>query len=177
MNTKTSELFRALEDNKKNYIQYLTEKDPQLFVLKHSPHEWSVLQLIDHLIKVEVGSMKYLQKKLSFNPSLPQAGILDRLKDPIIKLVLNTPIKFKASPILQEESVELSYQELLNHWSSSRLEMGVYLDSLSHEILNAVIFRNFAVGRITSYQQLAFLDAHMKRHFKQLKHILRKNGI
>ncbi|MFT7452850.1 MAG: hypothetical protein ACI9VN_003586, partial [Patescibacteria group bacterium] len=96
LDTLDSELKLLLRDLKAHSDQDLNWK-PKM-------GKWSVAQVMQHLMKSEDMGLKYVQKKLSFNPKLKNAGILGALRGALIKMYLKIPIKVKAPGIVSAET-------------------------------------------------------------------------
>ena len=84
-----SELKLLLRD-----LQKLSDRD-----LNWQPKadKWSVLQVMMHLMKAEDMSIKYVKKKLSFEPKLKRAIIMGPLRGMMLNTSLRSPFKAKSS--------------------------------------------------------------------------------
>lgn len=172
MNTKLVKHLKQLEKSKTELLLLLQNIDSAKLILQPNPNSWSVVQVISHLIRVEEGTIKYLRKKLSYNPPLKKAGLMSTFKTWGLKKIIELPIKYKTSDSLEEKSNSTSYEDALSLWEENRTSMTLFLETLSEEQLSAEIYKNLMVGQISIYQQLDFLQTHFERHTKQIKKIL-----
>ncbi|MFT4667276.1 MAG: hypothetical protein ACI9XB_004245, partial [Gammaproteobacteria bacterium] len=124
LDTLDSELKLLLRDLKAHSDQDLNWK-PKM-------GKWSVAQVMQHLMKSEDMGLKYVQKKLSFNPKLKNAGILGALRGALIKMYLKIPIKVKAPGIVSAETFpeEATFWDLVKQWQSQRAELRDFLGTL-----------------------------------------------
>ena len=174
MDSKIEKQFAKFEADRNQLIQYLNSIDPNVLTQKPNPSTWSVVQVISHLIKVEEGTMRYIRKKLSFNPELKKAGILNAVRSFIINTSLAIPSKAKAPAALEETSNKVSYQEAISQWEACRGNMKTLFEELTETELGAAVYRNPLVGKISIYQQVSFLQKHYERHLKQINNIIQK---
>ncbi|MCB0619645.1 MAG: DinB family protein [Saprospiraceae bacterium] len=139
-----------------------------------SPGSWSAIQVMHHLLIAEELSFKYLQKKLSFNPSLQKANWRTRLRQSFLAFYLHTPIKFKApkgvsTPAFPREATLI---DTAKRWTSNREALAEYLNELPPEILDKEAYRHPIAGRLTVKGMLSFFRDHFDRHRKQINRTL-----
>jgi len=142
---------------------------------KPKADKWSVLQVMQHLMKSEDSSVKYVQKKLSFNPQLKNAGILGALRGTMINLYLKSPIKVKAPAVVSEATFpeEAAFWDLVKQWQSQRVEMRNYLGTLPDSLFKKAIFKHPLGGRISLGAMLNFHINHFRRHRNQIDKVLK----
>ena len=160
-------LFKLMEELK-DYSHHALNKKP-------TENAWSVLQTIHHLMLVEKNAHLYLQKKLSFDPKLKNAGILAAFRSFGINFYLNSPIKAKAPVAVSGDNLpeESSFWETAKAWNKQREELNAFLESLPATIFKKEAYNHPAAGRMSIYQMLRFFEAHFNNHRKQIKRTLR----
>ena len=73
MNSKIAKEIEILESDLDSLIKELQKYDDE--ILNRKPeNSWSVLQVLHHLMLAEQGSLKYVKKKLSYNPELKKVN-------------------------------------------------------------------------------------------------------
>lgn len=172
MENKLLKQFVQLENSKAELLLLLENIAPDKLIHKPNNKSWSIVQVIGHLIKIEEGTINYLNKKLSYNPPLKKASPIAAFKTWLLNISLDLPVRYKTNNILEESSNNIPYNEAISAWDESRINMKTFLDKLSEEQLNAAIHKNFAVGRISIYQQMSFIQTHFERHAKQIKKLV-----
>jgi len=166
LNTLDSELKLLLRDLKAH-----SDKDLNW---NPKPGKWSVLQVMQHLMKAEDLSLKYVQKKLSFEPELKNVGILGPMKVGIVKLYMKTPIKVKAPKPVSEETFpeEAAFWDLVKQWQSQRKAQREYLATLPDNMFKKGIYKHPVAGRMSLGGMLTFHIDHFRRHRGQIDKVL-----
>ncbi len=132
---------------------------------------WSALQAMHHLILSEEGSLRYVKKKLSFNPDLKRGGLIHRLRSIMLAVTLWLPVKFRAPKGVSGEALpeQSDFQETAQRWQNCRQELRQFLEGLSPEMLRAALYRHPRAGRMTLMGMLRFFHEHFTRHRKQIE--------
>lgn len=144
--------------------------------LNKSPAEggWSPLQVLQHLKQAEELSMRYLQKKLSYNPELKGAGLLSGLRSWLLKTYLRAPFKFKAPKNVDTTDMprDLSLKNITKEWMAIRRELREFLASLPDDIYSKEVYRHPFAGRLTLAGMVDFFEEHFRRHQRQVQRAL-----
>lgn len=132
---------------------------------------WSVIQIMHHLILTEEISLRYVRKKLSFQPKLEPAGLNSWLKSVLLKIYLKVPLKFKAPDVVGEDQLPgfTSFKDTRNRWLGIRREWAGFLEQLPPELLDKTVYRHPLAGRLSWTGTLAFFRYHFERHKKQIE--------
>ena len=134
---------------------------------------WSPMQIIRHLIEAEEGTLKYIQKKLSFNPKLETTGFKQQIRFLIFQMVFRSPFKVKAPRGISEALPEYSdFEETMKIWEDNRQEFKLFLEHLDDNLWDKAIFKHPIMGRIAMPHTLGFFDEHIRRHKKQIQRAL-----
>jgi len=96
MDKKTKIHLKNLDQKLTNLLRDLKNYSDAKLNEQPSSNEWSVLQIMQHLMKAESGSVMYVKKKLSFEPELAEAGVLSSFRSVFLNIALSSPIKIKA---------------------------------------------------------------------------------
>lgn len=134
--------------------------------LRHRPEPsvWSALDLLDHLVKVEIGTLAALRSNL---PNGSPVTLRDRFGALMVNAVMLSPKRIKvpasaAQLVLPEPAAEPS--TILERWSELRLDISDLLSSLSPQQLRCGLFRHPVSGWLTVSQALTFLSTHLTHH-------------
>jgi len=161
-----TKLFEELKDYSENELN----KQP-------AANKWSVMQIMHHLILAEGGSVNYVKKKLSFNPTLEKAGMKAGWNRFLAVNYLKLPFKVKApegigGANLPEHS---KFWETAKQWKNQRQELLEFLESLPIETYDKELYKHPLVGKMTLNGMLDFFEQHFRRHRKQINKILAKS--
>ena len=130
---------------------------------------WSAMQTMHHLILTEEFSLKYVQKKLSFNPKLERKGIKTFGRIVALVFYLKAPFKFKAPPAVNSPSLpeKANFEETSERWKKIMKEWEQFFSNLDPALLNKAVYRHPFAGRLSWSGTILFLSGHFKRHRKQ----------
>jgi len=139
-----------------------------------APGKWSALQVMQHLMRSEELSMRYLQKKLSYQPDLQKAGPVTGLRSWLLRTYLQLPFKFKAPQAVDAANFEsdLTLDELAGRWKATRAELRAFLDGLPDDLYDKAVYKHPFAGRLTLYGMVDFFDGHFRRHREQIRRAL-----
>lgn len=141
---------------------------------KPSEGEWSVMQVLQHLMLAEGYAVQYIQKKLSFTPELKKAGVMTSFRSFLVKVSLRYPFKIKAPDAVNEQLPDhSSFWDVAKQWKQQRIELKSYLDGLPEDTLNRELYKHPAVGKLSAKGMFSFFDLHFDRHQKQINRILK----
>jgi hypothetical protein len=132
-----------------------------------APGKWSPLQVVYHLYLSERLALKYMTFKWKEKEKVGFAGMKEKIRLRLLKLVLASPLKFKAPAPVAEIPKTLEYS-LLSDWEVLRRETAEFLEKFDEENLNIRIFKHPFIGRIAILQTLDFYHAHFKHHETQI---------
>lgn len=139
---------------------------------KPSASEWSILQVIQHLITAETHTNLYLRKKILAGKDLENAGIGTKIKATLIRSLMATPFKFKAPAAVDVKMDEVyDYDTLVKEWRHQRNEMISFLTEVDETMVNKLLFKHGSGIRMNLEQMLKWTYVHADRHSKQIKRI------
>ena len=176
MDKKSAMHLRLLEQKLTLLLRDLKNYSDAKLNEKPSDLEWSVLQIMQHLMKAEAGAVDYVKKKLSFNPELANANILSSFRAIFLNLSLSTPFKIKAPKQVSGDALltNLTFWEVAKQWKMQRNELATYLNGLPEEYFAKELYKHPLSGKITLSNMLSFFNKHVDRHTRQIKRTLKK---
>lgn len=135
---------------------------------------WSALQVMQHLMRSEMLSRKYLEKKLSFQPELKNAGIITGLRGRLLNFYLRAPMKFKAPDNVNENSfpARVDFSELADQWLEERRTLRRFLEQQPADLFDKEVYRHPFAGRLSIAGMVHFFDGHFRRHRGQIRRTL-----
>ena len=171
MDSKIESEFNKLEKSRFQLFAKLDEKEEPELNYHPDKNKWSVIQVLNHLIITEQLSIKYINKKLTYRTNIKKTGLSAAIRFFVLKLMLQTPLRFKAPEIVSEAPDNGDFNYIKSQWDQTRKELRKLLDDLPEEFLNKNIFKHAIAGKMNIYQTLGFMEEHFKHHLKQIDRI------
>lgn len=132
--------------------------------------KWSVVQIMQHLIKTEHATMLAIKRKLGQKNS-ERETFKSRLRGISLQLSLLSIMKFKAPKLFSEFPNEGTIEQLEADWNKVRQTFAEILSSLNAEDIGKIIFNHPRAGWISTRSTFAFIHAHMVHHIRQVARI------
>lgn len=158
-----------LQKEQQELISTLSKYSNERLNQKPADGGWSPMEVIQHLIVSEIGTLNYIQKKLSFNPKFKKAGLLQDIKSGFYNVFFRLPFKVKAPIKALTDFPEYSdFEETTKNWDNLRTDFKTLLDNLDDSLWDKQVFNHPVIGRISIYHTVAFFYEHQHRHIKQI---------
>ena len=134
--------------------------------------EWSIAQVVEHLLASETGTLGYMKKKSSGGwDALEDAGETHHASSAAINARLESNERYKAPDVLPEPSNTVALGELFEKWNALRTELVEFVSHIQPEHFHKLVFRQPAAGMLTVLHALDFMDAHLRHHLPQVARI------
>ena len=132
---------------------------------------WSAIQTMHHLILSEERSLAYVQKKLSFDPTLDSVGLGAKWRSFLLWLSLSSPFKFKAPAAISNENLpdHATLADTSDRWLKTRADWTDFFEKLPDTLLDKEVYKHPRAGKISWEGMLWFFETHFKRHHKQIR--------
>ncbi len=141
---------------------------------KPAPDQWSVMQVLQHLMLAEGYAHQYIQKKLSFEPQLKKVGVFTACRRSAIRMVMKSPFQITAPDAVDEALPEhSSFWDVAKQWKQQRIDLQAYLNELPEDTLKREIYKHPFIGRLGVKGMTIFFETHFNRHHKQINRILK----
>ena len=164
--------FQQLEFKKKLLLDEVSGLPIERLCQKASDGDWSTIQIINHLILSEQGTVAYMQKKLLQKDQLQKAGWKSKWRILVLKIALVLPIKYKAPKVLPDPSNDSGIEDCCQRWDSVRIQLNELLNNLPEPVFKMELFKHPVAGRMNINQAISFMTAHLARHHQQIRRIL-----
>jgi hypothetical protein len=162
--------WNQLQAAKENFVGLVDAMNSEQRKLKPSDGGWNALQVVEHILFSETGTLGYMIKKTSSgweghdNEDMEHSEkgnqLIDRLK---------SDEKYKAPSILPEPKGEASWEELQERWMENRIHFEAFLNLFDPQFEHKLVFKQPYAGMITLEKALQFLCAHIHHHVPQIK--------
>lgn len=135
-----------------------------------APGSWSAIQVAHHLLLVESLALRYVEKKLSFQPDLRRAGFREWHNLLVLRVYLHTPLKFRAPDAVGEQHLPAfaTLADTRRQWEAVGAAWQAFLEKMPENLCDKAVFRHPMVGRLSWSGTFAFFQAHLERHRRQL---------
>ncbi|MFN0318610.1 MAG: DinB family protein [Burkholderiales bacterium] len=174
MNPKIESQLQLIDSKLAHLLADLQQYSEAILNRQPSPNGWSILQVLQHLMLVELASEKYVRKKLSYNPKLPKINLGTAWRMLLLKSYNWLPLKLKAPSYVNENNFPANpvLAELGEKWQEQRRQLRDFLATLPNDIFDKEVYKHPLVGRLSLGGMLQFYEGHFDRHQKQIKKLL-----
>ena len=159
--------IEQLEDQKVELLAALTGWSQARLLHRPSAGEWCALEMLDHLVKVEVGILKTAKRGLR---APHRIGFTDRLRTRFLNGVFRSERKVKvpasASQVLPGSNLALP--AIIERWDQCRAELAQMLMTETAERLKKGLFKHPVGGWMGMPEILEFFSVHLIHHGYQL---------
>lgn len=174
MNNQLSESFDVWDEARIQFIQLL-EKCPRELRTRHPKEGWNMLQVMEHVITSEVGTLEYMKKKTQAPAAeIPVAGEESVAGSAQLSKALKSEGKWKKPDALPDPTGAQSFDNMLAYWENLREKYKGFLEDLDPAYYDRAIFKHPFSGRLNLYQTIEFLTNHLVHHGYQLKRICKE---
>lgn len=166
--------FEKLEKQRTDLLDKLKSYDDKVLNQKPSESQWSVMDVINHLIAAEGSSYQYLYKKTQDRASATRVGMKESLRSFLLNTYLGSSKKFKAPTIAIPPGAYTTLAEGRSSWALTRKNIQGVWTGLPEELLDRNWFKHPAAGKLSFAQMISFMHAHVHRHEKQIWRTLKE---
>ncbi len=156
-------------------LSELSAVDESRLIKSPGEGQWSPVQVLQHLMLSENGSMQYVRKKTqSGYAGLKPSDWQGKLRSLLVGFYLSLPFKFKAPAVVDTPQFPevKSFEEIREGYLQTRRRLGELLQGLPEEAFHVLAYRHPLGGRMDLNGMLHFFAAHFERHEKQIKRSL-----
>jgi hypothetical protein len=141
--------------------------------LRFKPAEaWNAMQVMEHIIFSETGTLGYLKKKTSSGfDGIETSGIENQQNGDALKKRLESSDQYKAPATLPAPTGNLTMEEMTKGWDEARIGLTEFLQSFPAEHFDKLVFRHPIAGPINVLHTLDFLGYHIGHHLHQIERI------
>jgi hypothetical protein len=168
---KTLELFQDLNKQLATAFERIQSLDNHQLIQKEG-EEWSIMEIMEHLYKVEDRSLNYLLYKMEQGSDFKKVGMRQRYNVWIMQKAYNSNRKFTAPDGVKPDSSYKDVDELKTDFLAVRKRLYDFLNERTESEYRLAMYKTAFFGRISLYQMLVFFDGHFKRHMRQLERVL-----
>jgi uncharacterized damage-inducible protein DinB len=145
-------------------------------VYKNSPTgNWSIAQIVTHLLTSERLSIAYMKKKSLGIETLKDSGLKQGIISAMLTISQRIPVRYKAPKVIVENTPEaLSIEDLSGPWDKSRNDLKQFLENFPSKHSRRLIFKHPVGGMLNAEQALKFMYEHVNHHLPQISKLLQR---
>ena len=163
-------LCGRLEQSRTRVLGLVEATDQRQRSVQQAEGKWSMLQVIDHLILAEEGTLRVFEQGPPPEPKVKVRSLLAlRAIEGLFGLRLRLRVPSKSLTPREPESLEA----LRLRWTMVSDGITQYAGALEPDDLRQPRFRHPVAGWVTVGQGLDFLERHIRHHERQIHRIRR----
>jgi len=164
--------FNRLESSRFHLLQLTSALTEAQAHASPGPSEWSVVQVIEHMVTIERMVLRAVQKQLT-KSTLQNSGVGTMARFTLLVLALRYRKKIKAPAILPHPAGDQSLDEWRHEWESTRQGWRQLLENVPEKVLRKEVFKHPLAGYLTLRQTLGFITEHHNHHVPQVQRLVK----
>ena len=168
---RTNKLFLnyiELANHKEKVLKSVEKYTAEQLNFKTSEAEWSISQVLDHLIESEIGTNKYVNYRLKNIHEQPAVGLSNFFKSKVLNQKLKSDQKFKVPSMFSEPEIGADFKTIKEKWDKARLYLIKTVENYPKNQLNKAVFKHPRAGLLSMKQTLTFMINHLNHHIPQI---------
>jgi uncharacterized damage-inducible protein DinB len=169
MISELREKFERYDRTRRALLGDLANLNDDQLKRKPSPSEWSILQIVQHLVLAERDVMQYLPEPKELIHR--KRGLRARIFYVVVLLILRWNIRVPVPSKGMVPDGNTSLSELHQQWDENLRWFRGYLDSLEPEDLKRAVFSHPIAGPLAGPQAGTLAQYHFETHLRQIKKV------
>ena len=162
--------FQQLELERTKVLAWLSEWRPECVTFRPLPDAWSAVEVLDHIVRVESGTIDGVRTGLQEPHALssvdrPNVAALDRA----LRSDQSFQVPAGAGAIYPDAGTTLP--DVASRWERARKELCRLLDGLTPADVHCGVFCHPFAGWMTFHEVLEHFSAHLYHHRFQLNRL------
>jgi len=171
MRMKLNSTFDEIEALKTSLLHDFEQLSLHQLSFKPNARKWSLLQVIEHLMLAETGSVNYVNKKILDPSQLENYSLRATLRFWWLQFFLKAPFRIKRRPTQVTPTLEPNFDDVKLRWDIARKALRKFVDKHDDAILKKLVYKHPFAGRINTLQMMQFFKLHINHHKKQIERI------
>lgn len=160
--------WKILEDDRISILASVARLDSAQLRLKPDPGSWCILEVIEHLKRIDGQILAVVQKSSNSRP----ITLKDQLYYFALLFAMEVPFKFRAPRSTAPKQIPDSLDLLTSEWSQIRKDWLQYLKQAPNAAMKNSVFTHPRAGNLTLPQSLKWMSRHQRRHHRQIKRLI-----
>jgi hypothetical protein len=175
MQNKLHDILDAMASHLAHCFELARQLDAQQFHQAPAEGEWSVCQVLEHIVQSETGTLGYMLKKSSSGwEALEVEQAEHQANGDALSDRLRSNEKYKAPSILPEPPNTTTLASLEQDWPLLREKLMTFLKAVPTEHYDKLVFKQPYAGMISAPRAAAFLSNHIAHHIPQIQSIIQR---
>jgi uncharacterized damage-inducible protein DinB len=170
MQKNIEKLFQKLEYSRHALIALTKEYSDSQLTFKPGKDEWSMAQVMKHLVMTETQILQYIQRRME-KGGLHDANFRSWMRYMLVKLALRYRKKIKAPKQVTSPPQDLDPVHVKKEWEELRIQWKKTLERMPPELHKKNIFRHPLAGDMSISHTLGFMNEHVRHHMAQIRRI------
>lgn len=175
MNHTLLKKFESLEAEKQKLLDLVGAHSQAQQQFRPSEYEWSMLDVIEHLVGAERGTNLFF-RKYPPNEATRSMKLKNHFYSMLTQLALMSPFKFPAPGKLKPPQGNTSLEEWKTKWKGERVVLKEILANFPDEKIKFSVFKHPGSGPMDMGNVIVFLKNHVKHHIYQINRIKKSKG-
>lgn len=168
-------LVQELTDARRELLEAAHEVPAAQRMLRPSPDQWSVTEVLDHLVKVESSSGRLFSvhsRQLRANGAPPETETeIASIVAPYARFGMETRARRVDAPEMVSPSADVDFDAAVTALETSRARLLLALREADGLALGSVSVPHPRLGALTLYEWVLTIARHERRHVLQLHDI------
>jgi uncharacterized damage-inducible protein DinB len=174
MNAFLQITYDQLERQRGQVMNQLRPVSADAYQHSPAPGNWSISQVMTHIITAERMSLGYMKKKAQGIDQLPDSGTAESLRLLLLIATQRLPLKFKAPRTVVENTPQAwTFEEMTAQWEAVRQELAAFLEGIDDRHVRRQLYKHPIAGRLNVRQAMVFFSEHIIHHQPQLNRLLK----
>jgi len=161
--------LKRLDSVHEKLINCISALEPTIYSQQPGTGEWSVAEIVHHLCLVEARVIKELEGAIARAPQ--RVTFLRRLIP--IAIVSSRVIRVKAPRAMNPLDAP-DRDVAIENFDRTRTHLKTLCATHGHERFRDLVFKHPFLGEIDGVATVYFIGYHEKRHYKQIREVLKK---
>lgn len=172
MNAALTEQYNNLEKQRAALMAFVHQEEWEK-LNQAPPGQWSVCQVLAHLITAEKLSVQYMAKKIQGIHAAANTSWREEIRMLIFKASQRLPLRYRAPVLLVEQTpAYASLAALVSDWDRVRSELKNLLEKIRDEHIGRQLLKHPVAGRVNIRHAMVFFSEHILHHHRQLNRLL-----
>lgn len=163
--------LKRLDSVHKKLISTISPLEPNLYSERPAEGQWSVAEIVQHLCLVEDRVIKELEGAIAREPR--RVGFFRRLIP--TSIVSLRVVRVKASKAVNPLDAP-SRDLVMENFERIRSNLKTLCAAHGNKRFRNLVFKHPFLGEIDGVATVSFVGYHERRHYKQIREVLRKLG-
>ena len=167
------DLLTAIAGQRDAVLAHANRLDAEQLAFRPTPASWSTLDVVEHLVKVEEGTVARIKHR---DPRTWREAVRARLALGTVSLyfAVGRRLKVPVQAIVPQGGATLT--DLASRWESAQQAMRRTLEAFGPDQLRRPVMRHPVLGLLLPAETLTFLHRHIAHHRRQIARIRRAPG-